>query len=229
MVRRTKRDYNEARIPEVIAGLEQEKPITKKAACEILGIAYNTTRLQSIIDEYKEDQANRVMRRKMMRGKPVTEEEAREWANDYIMGGLGITEIAEFAHRSTAVVKMHLERMGVMFSRTNLSPLRPDMVPESNLREEYKPNDIVYVPGYGCFGKIIKEVPSESASIIGQKAYRINLMGEHKQYIHQMACDLADLSSLGLNINSIPRLDENEIIHALNVSVAAANKNKVER
>lgn len=229
MARRIKRDYNEARIPEVIAALGQEKPITKKAACEMLGIAYNTTRLQSIIDEYIQDQENRVARRKAMRGKPVTKEEAQEWANDYLMGGMSLSEIAEFAHRSTSVVKMHLERLGVMFSRTNLSPLNPDMVPEENLREEYEPNQIVYVPGYGCFGKIIKEVVSESAAIIGQKAYRINLMGEHKQYIHVMACDVADLSSLGLNINSIPRMDENDIIATLNEAVAAANKNKVTR
>lgn len=38
----------------VIKLLEDTNPITKKEACSLLNIAYNTTRLASIIDKYKE-------------------------------------------------------------------------------------------------------------------------------------------------------------------------------
>ena len=41
-------------IQRVIDLLEQEEPITKKEACEMLNIRYNTTRLQRIIDEHTE-------------------------------------------------------------------------------------------------------------------------------------------------------------------------------
>ncbi len=45
----------EANIVRVIKLLEptEGKAITKKDACQILGMAYNTTRLSSIIEEYK--------------------------------------------------------------------------------------------------------------------------------------------------------------------------------
>ena len=49
---RAPKEYNRDAMPDVIAKLEAEKPITKKAACELLGIAYNTTRLDNLIQEY---------------------------------------------------------------------------------------------------------------------------------------------------------------------------------
>ena len=41
-------------IERVIQQLEQDNPVTKKEACEILNIRYNTTRLQKIIDDHLE-------------------------------------------------------------------------------------------------------------------------------------------------------------------------------
>ena len=44
-------DANVQRVIELLGG---DEPITKKEACEILNIRYNTTRLQRIIDEHNE-------------------------------------------------------------------------------------------------------------------------------------------------------------------------------
>ena len=44
-------NLTETNIEKVIGLLEQEKPITKKQACEILNISYNTTRLTKIIEK----------------------------------------------------------------------------------------------------------------------------------------------------------------------------------
>ena len=55
-----KRDYenlSDENVKKVIGLLEKEKPITKKEACSILKITYNTNRLKRIIEEYKERQA----------------------------------------------------------------------------------------------------------------------------------------------------------------------------
>ena len=54
----------------VVSLLEQDSPITKKAACEILNISYNTTRLNRIIEEYKERIEFNKKRRAALRGKP---------------------------------------------------------------------------------------------------------------------------------------------------------------
>jgi len=51
---------DDANIQKVSDLLEADKPITKKEACEILNISYNTTRLKKIIEEYKD----RIARRK---------------------------------------------------------------------------------------------------------------------------------------------------------------------
>ena len=48
-------NLTKANIAKVIDLLEAEKPITKKEACSILNITYNTTRLGNIITEYKRD------------------------------------------------------------------------------------------------------------------------------------------------------------------------------
>ena len=41
-------------ISRVISFLRQDSPITKKEACELLNIRYNTTRLQNIIDDFED-------------------------------------------------------------------------------------------------------------------------------------------------------------------------------
>ena len=49
-------DFSKATIKRVISLLESAKPITKKDACAILNITYNTTRLNKIIQEYKSNE-----------------------------------------------------------------------------------------------------------------------------------------------------------------------------
>ena len=57
LARVKKKDYENlsaTNIQKVIMLLEQEKPITKKEACQILNISYNTARLNKILDEFDE-------------------------------------------------------------------------------------------------------------------------------------------------------------------------------
>jgi hypothetical protein len=66
----------DANISKVIRLLEPQeegvKPITKKDACQMLGMAYNTTRLGTIIENFKANQARAAKRRAELRGKPAT-------------------------------------------------------------------------------------------------------------------------------------------------------------
>ena len=55
-------NLTDASVRRVIFSLEEEG-ITKKTACEMLNISYNTTRLNRIIEEFKE-QEDYVARRK---------------------------------------------------------------------------------------------------------------------------------------------------------------------
>ena len=55
-------------IERVIQQLEKDSPITKKEACEILNIRYNTTRLQKILDDHLETKHFREVRKSQNKG-----------------------------------------------------------------------------------------------------------------------------------------------------------------
>ena len=62
---------DEATIERVISLLEAAPPITKKEACEILNISYNTTRLNSIIGEHQEKITRRKNNYAKKKGTPL--------------------------------------------------------------------------------------------------------------------------------------------------------------
>ena len=99
-------------IQKVIGLLRQESPITKKEACEILNIRYNTTRLQNIIDDYEDTLAFKTKRKDQLRGKPASEDEIKSVVQSYIEGE-NISTIATDMYRSPAFVKNIINRLGV--------------------------------------------------------------------------------------------------------------------
>ena len=88
--KRSKRSEEEKLTPSnieyVISLLEAEKPITKKDACAILNIAYNTTRLTQIITKYKEGKERTAKKRAEKRGKPLSQDEVVYIIQEYISG-----------------------------------------------------------------------------------------------------------------------------------------------
>jgi len=109
------------------------KPITKKEACDILNIAYNTTRLSKIIEEYDERKAYTKKRKAVLRGRPATDAEISEACTGFLQGGT-ITDIAKFLYRSPGFVRAILERVGV--------PQRPSNK-EERLVAHYFPDECV--------------------------------------------------------------------------------------
>ena len=89
-----------------------QKPITKKEACDILNIAYNTTRLNKIIEEYHEKKAYTAQRKKKLRGQPASQAEIAEACESYLQGGT-ISEISKSLFRSPSFVRALLEKVGV--------------------------------------------------------------------------------------------------------------------
>jgi len=89
-----------------------EKPITKKEACDILNIAYNTTRLTKIIEDYEETKAYVKKRKQGLRGRPASDAEIALACENYL-GGDTITDISKLLFRSASFVRSLLERVGV--------------------------------------------------------------------------------------------------------------------
>ena len=100
MAVRKKREekLSEANINKVIELLSVEKPITKKEACEILHISYNTTRLNKIILDHKEKLEVRAKRKAQSKGRDEAEAEKRCRVKHYLHGAVD-TAMAQARNR----------------------------------------------------------------------------------------------------------------------------------
>ena len=141
MAVRKKREekLSESNINKVIELLAAEKPITKKEACEILHIAYNTTRLNKIILDHQETLEFRARRKAQNKGKGVTEAEKVSIVKHYVDGN-NISDIAKALYRSPAFIKAVIERLGVpqKLPDTDYKGIREAMIPEPCVSEEFE-------------------------------------------------------------------------------------------
>lgn len=172
---------------------------TKKAACEIMGIKYNTTRLDKLIAERYEDIDRTARLKKQVRGRAPQTAEIADWAKSYFDGD-SMSEIAKYAYRSVAVVKRELDKAGVLIKEGSAYPLDPSPLPEICYSEEFSKGERVWVPGYNCIGEINKEVPTKT----GFKGYQVYLLdGERAgMYVHYSSFELGSLRHLKeLNID----------------------------
>ena len=108
--KRAHENLSDANIRRVISALEEGS--TKKSACEMLNISYNTTRLNRIIEEFEEQESFVAMRKLQTKGKPASPEEIKQVIQDYVEGE-SISDIAKSIYRSQAFVKGIINRVGV--------------------------------------------------------------------------------------------------------------------
>lgn len=163
-------------IEQVIALREQEKPISIKAACEILNIASNGPRLQKIIDEYKEDKEREAKRRAANRGKPAELHEIQAIINDYLDGD-AVNDIAKRIYRSTGFVNKIVEEVGIPQRVMGHSYVSPPVVPEKCISETFEPGQLVWDMRWNGMAIIIKESPSKAEYKVYQ-VYQIEAIEE---------------------------------------------------
>ena len=77
-------EISEAKIRQAIWMIKAKK--TKKAVCEHLGIAYNTKRLDAIIQEFHNKQDREAELKKKARAKVFTKSEKQGIADSYLAG-----------------------------------------------------------------------------------------------------------------------------------------------
>ena len=163
MRRVKKKDHEnltDSNIKKVIGLLGASPPITKKQACEILNISYNTTRLNRIIEEFKdnEDLVKRMKAKK--RGKPATKDEIKFIVEAY-MEGASLTDIAKSNYRSTAFIKSLIDRVGVPSRLTGDDKYAVEYLPDECVAEEFADGEIVWSAKYHTSCKILKKLPDE--------------------------------------------------------------------
>ena len=138
-------NLTETNVQHVIELLRAEKPITKKEACSILNISYNTTRLNKIIQDHEDTVAYRERRKAQNKGKGATEAEIREVVNLYL-DGLNVSDIAKGLYRSPAFIKSIVERVGIpqKLPQTDYEGRRNAMLPEQCVAEEFEIGEKVW-------------------------------------------------------------------------------------
>jgi hypothetical protein len=193
-------DLSDAKIEEVIALLSGTKPITKKAACDILNISYNTSRLQKIIDEYVEQKDHEARRRKELRSQPLSKDEIVTIISSYLESG-NISEIESITFRSASVIKKVLAKYNIPLRSTSVTYQKPLEIDENSISENYNKNDLVYSSRYDQVAYISKLIKRDALGDI----YRLWLIKDC-QYAYQPFYELADLrklqTELGIEIHT---------------------------
>jgi hypothetical protein len=168
--------------------VEGSKPWTKKDACAYLCISYNTTRLNSLIEKYKENKLKEASMRAEKRGKPATDGEMSYIVSSYLEGAT-IDSISLSLYRGSTFVRSVLDRLGVPIRQSAHSYFRPNLIPEDCIRESFKVGQLVYSARYDSLAKIISEFKPG--------VYNIYLLGEKwREHAYQPAWELASLEHL---------------------------------
>lgn len=171
---------------------EGKKPITKKDACQILGMAYNTTRLAAVIEEFKQKQARTAKRKAELRGKPVTTEETAFIIGEYLNGET-VDAISKSTYRSSAFIKRVLEENSVPIRVQGHSYFNPELIPEGAVRDRFKVGEVVYSARYDSTARIDLEKSDPKHGWI----YRVWLLSDKwLQSAYQPAYELASLEHL---------------------------------
>jgi len=190
-----KKDYeklDDATINRVVELLASEKPITKKEACEILNISYNTSRLGRIIEEYNSKITYRAERKRNNRGKAFSEFETKDVILSYLKGE-SITEIASSLYRSTDSVKRVLEKNSIFIRAKKSNYAHPELIPDENLSEDYSVGEFAWSARYNCVAEVIKltQVHKDHGSV-----FKLWVYGKHNEYANQPWYELGKLNFL---------------------------------
>ncbi len=184
-----------ATLDRVISLLEPIKegvqPITKKAACEILNIAYNTTRLGKLIEVHKDKKKRAAERRASLRGKPVSKDDVCYIIGEYLKGE-SVSALSDMTSRSTSVINKVLEEYAVPLRAKAYDYFKPELIPEGALRDRFTIGEIVYSPAYDSTAVVDKEIKQASGYV-----YRLWLLSDKQsQYAYQPVWELASLQHL---------------------------------
>lgn len=182
---------DQTNIEHVIKLLEGEKPITKKEACSILNIAYNTTRLANIIEKHKEQVERTRKKRAEKRGKPATSDEIKYIISSYLEGGT-FESISDTVYRSNSFVKQILDDYNVPIRARAHDYFKPELIPDGAVRIKFEIGETVYSARYDSICTIEGEYPHSEEYV-----YRVWLSSDKwQQYAYQPASELASLKHL---------------------------------
>ncbi len=137
------------------------KAITKREACSILNISYNTTRLNKIIEDFHEQKEYRARRVSQNRGRAARPDEIQDIIKEYLSGE-NVSNIAKALYRSPAFVKSILEKIGVPQRPTRAEDrMQEYFLPEECVAEDFEVGEIVWSANHHAPAVIEKKLSIE--------------------------------------------------------------------
>lgn len=172
----------EAKIRQVIWMIKSNK--TKKACCDHLGIAYNTKRLDAIIEDFRQKEERQKELKKKARAKTLSAGEIKQIVGDYL-DGENQSAIAKRLYISPQRVKKVLMENNVPIrARGKNKPAQVSHVVQ-NLDALFKTGDRVFVPEKNTFAKVYEVYDEEWVeyyrSPIRRKYVELHAMKSAKQ------------------------------------------------
>jgi hypothetical protein len=137
-------EVNIKKVLDLLNPEEGKSPISKKDACNILNIAYNTTRLDKILKEYLERQEYVKGRKAALRGKPASPGEISQTVVEYLQGR-SVTDIAKSLHRSSGFINKIIDDIGVPSRQTENG-----LIPEACIAEDFAIGEKVWSARHSC-------------------------------------------------------------------------------
>lgn len=158
MARRGREDeqLTEANLDKVIELLSAPKPITKKAACEILHISYNTARLETLLESHKRRKEVEAEQRAKKKYKPASPDEIISVITGCLEGE-PVSTIARGLYRSEAFVNGIIEKTGCPKRHTGNNYFNPGILPDSCVSESFKVGEKVFSSRYDSVATIREE------------------------------------------------------------------------
>lgn len=163
---------------------------TKKEACEILNIAYNTTRLNRIIKEYQDRQDAIKRRFKQNKGKPLSEVEIGEIVVGTLIGQ-SPSEISKYLFHTTPKINSVIKKLDI--------PASGEPLPDNCVLTSAKTGQLVWSSKYNKVAEVVKQTGYDSLSMPVYQVY-IYEPSEHRmtggRYAHQSIVELGSLEHL---------------------------------
>jgi len=146
---------DDASISRVIELLGGDQPITKKAACEILNISYNTTRLTNIINDFNEKADRRKKNFENNRGKPFTDSDIAYIVRGVLIGET-VSDLSETLFRSPSQINKIINYIGIPKKDSSYDYVKVAPLPEECIITSAEPREIVWSARYQAAAEIIK-------------------------------------------------------------------------
>ena len=204
-------NLTDAIIKKVVRLLSAEKPITKKEACSILNISYNTTRLSKVIEDYEFDQEYRRTRKAQKRGRPADNAEIAEVVESYLVGE-SFSDVARRLFRSVAFVKNIVENLGVPGRVAGDERYETEYLPDECVSDSFATGEVAWSAKYHTSCEVLEAVNAKHEKLYGL-CYRVwireassenNIGGGYNAFVP--AYDLGKLEHLkayGINTGRI--------------------------